>query len=88
MESLKEVKLYRPTSALQAHRGTLEGYFREHPPATTKEAMAKIEELTGIRRSPERTRHFLKGLGMACRQVGMVPAKVDQKQQEAFKKTR
>jgi len=88
LESLKEVKLYRPTSALQAHRGTLEGYFREHPPATTKEAMAKIEELTGIRRSPERTRHYLNSLGMACRQVGMVPAKVDQKQQEAFKKTR
>lgn len=88
LEALKEVKLYRPASELQVYRGTLEAYFREHPPATTKEAMAKIEELTGIRRSPDRVRHFLKGLGMACRKVGMVPAKADQEQQEAFKKTR
>jgi hypothetical protein len=32
-------------------------------------------------------RHFLKGLGMECRKVGMVPAKADWEQQEAFKKT-
>ena len=71
LEALKEVKFYRPASELQAYRGTLEAYFREHPPATAKEAMAKIEALTGIRRSPDRVRHFLKGLGMGCRKVGM-----------------
>jgi hypothetical protein len=30
------------------HKKTIEAYFREHPPASVKEAMAKIEELTGI----------------------------------------
>jgi transposase len=65
----------------------LEAYFREHPPATAKEAMAKLEELTGVRRSPDRVRVFLKRLGMDCRQVGMIPAKADGDQQEAFKKT-
>lgn len=87
LEALKEVKCYRPQSELQAYRGTLGAYFREHPPATAKEAMAKIEELTGVRRSPDRVRVFLKGLGMECRQVGMVPAKADPEQQETFKKT-
>lgn len=86
-EALKEVRCYRPESELQAYRGTLEKYFREHPPATAKEAMAKIEELTGVRRSPDRVRIFLKRLGMACRRVGMVPAKADGPRQEAFKKT-
>jgi transposase len=86
LEALKTVRFYRPASAFQAHRGTLEAHFRAHPPATAKEAMAKIEELTGIRRSPDRVRIFLKGLGMACRKVGMIPAKADVEQQETFKK--
>jgi len=86
LEALKAVHFYRPQSALQAHRGTLEAYFREHPPATAKEAMAKIEALTGVRRSPDRVRAFLKRLGMDCRQVGMIPAKADREQQAAFKK--
>ena len=87
LEALKEVRFYQPESELQAHRGTLEAYFREHPPATAKEAMAKIAELTGVRRRPDRVRHFLKGLGMDCRKVGMVPAKADLERQAAFKKT-
>lgn len=87
IEALKEVRCYRPQSELQAYRGTLETYFREHPPASAKEAMAKIEELTGVRRSADRVRVFLKGLGMAYRKVGMVPAKANLAQQEAFKKT-
>lgn len=87
LEALKEVRFYRPESELQAYRGTLEAYFREHPPATAKEAMTKIEQLTGVQRSPDRVRHFLKDLGMDCRKVGMVPAKADLERQEAFKKT-
>jgi transposase len=86
LEALKEIRWCRPQSELQAHRGTLEGYFRAHPPATAKEAMAKIEELTGVKRSEERVRVFLKGLGMDCRKVGMVPAKADVAVQEEFKK--
>jgi len=41
----------------------LEAYFREHPPASVKQAMATIETLTGVRRSPERVRLFLKRMG-------------------------
>lgn len=81
------MRFYRPESELQAYRGMREAYFRAHPPATAKEAMAKGEELTGVGRSPERVRRFLKRLGMKCRKVGMVPAKAEWEQQEAFKKT-
>ena len=85
LEALKAVGFYRPVSELEAYRGMLEAYFRAHPPATIKEAMEKIEHLTGVRRSEERVRVFLKALGMACRKVGMVPEKVDIEAQQAFK---
>ena len=60
LDQLKEVNLYRPTSALEAHTTTLEAYFRDHPPATIKEAQHEIETLTGIQRSETQVRSFLK----------------------------
>ncbi len=85
LEALKAVGFYRPVSELEAYRGTLEAYFRAHPPTTIKEAMAKIEHLTGVRHSEERVRVFLKAIGMTCRKLGMVPAKADVEAQQAFK---
>ncbi len=64
IEKLKEINFYRPSSQLEAYRGTLEDYFKAHPVATIAEAMSKIEEITGIKRSPGRVSHFLKSLGM------------------------
>jgi len=86
IESLKELTFYRPESELKAHEESIESYFRRHPPATIKEACAKIEELTGINRSDTQVRKFLKGLGMKFRKIGMIPAKADPKVQETFKK--
>jgi transposase len=60
VEKLKEVHFYRPESELQAHITSLEAYFREHPPATIKEAQSEIEALTGIKRSETQVREFLK----------------------------
>jgi len=86
IEPLKEVRLYRPVSELHTHRASLEAHFRAHPPASVKEAMATIEDLTGVRRSEGRVRECLKAIGMRCRKVGMVPAKADLDEQEAFQK--
>jgi len=47
---LKEVNFRKPQSELKQHTTTIEAYFHEHPPASVKEAMAMIEELTGIKR--------------------------------------
>ncbi len=69
-------------SELEQHRGTIEEYFREHPPAGMKEAMSVIEQLTGIRRSENRVRVYLKSIGMKRRKVGMIPAKADPEEQE------
>jgi len=87
IEALKTIRFYRPQSDLRIHQGTLEAHFRQHPPASAKQAMATIETLTGVRRSPDRIRVFLKHLGLKCRKVGMLPAKADVEAQEAFKTT-
>ncbi|OAD20496.1 transposase, IS630 family [Candidatus Thiomargarita nelsonii] len=86
LDKLKEVNFYQPQSALRQHRQTLDKYFREHPVASINEAIAKIEELTGIKRSPTRVRHFLKSIGLKCQKVGMIPSKADPDAQESFKK--
>lgn len=86
---LKELTFYRPQSELKQHQQSLETYFRAHPPKTLAQAAAKIEELTGMVRSREQVRQFLKGMGMSCRRVGVLPAKADAEAQEEFlKKTR
>ena len=86
VEGLKILKFRRPTSELMDHLGTLEDQFMEHPPASANEARAKIEELTGIRRSPTQVRKFLKQLGLRRLKVGCLPAKADPEQQREFKK--
>ena len=84
VERLKEVNFFRQKSELEQHRGTIEEYFREHPPTDMKEATAAVEQLTGIRRSENRVRIYLKSIGMKRRKVGMIPAEADPEKQERF----
>jgi len=77
MARLKELHLHRPPSDLAAHTVSWEAHFRADPPATIKAAQSEIETLTGMRRSETQVRHYLKTLGLRCRQVGMLPAKAD-----------
>ncbi len=86
VDALKEFRRSNSRGALDGRRTTPEAYFREHPPAIVKEAVAKIEEFTGIRRSETQVRKFLKSLGMRRLKVGYVPAKADPEEQERFKK--
>ena len=86
IDALRKVSFYKPSSDMEEYRGTLEAYFCEHPPATAKEAMAVIEKLTGLKRSPQRVRIFMKRIGLKCRKVGMMPAKADIQKQDEFKK--
>lgn len=86
IEKLKEVSFYKPQSEMMRYRGSIEAYFKEHPSASVKEAMAKIEEMTGIRRSENRVREFLKAIGMKRRKIGTIPAKADIEAQENFLK--
>lgn len=86
LERLKETHFYQPESELQAHAPTLEAHFREHPPATLKEAQDEIEQLTGVRRCETQVRQFLLRLGMRCRKVGMIPSKADPEEQATYLK--
>jgi len=87
LERVKTLHYYRPESELAAQQTTLEKHFKEHPPATIKEAAHEITELTGVKRSATQVRTFLKKMGMKCRKVGMLPAKADPDVQAAFKTT-
>jgi len=74
-----------PKSAeLDAHTTTLRDEFETRPPHTVQEAIERIEELTGIRRSPTQVRAWLKKQGFARRKTGQIPAKVDPEAQQRF----
>lgn len=60
IEKLKEINFYHTRSSMSEHVVKIEEWFRENPPATIKEASEKIRELTGIERSENRVRLFLK----------------------------
>jgi transposase len=60
LEKLKEVNYYRPESQLYPHMSSLESHFRDHPPASIKEAQSEIEAITGIKRSETQVAEFLK----------------------------
>ena len=85
LEKVTEINFYAPTSELEQHRHRLEVYFSEHPPATINEAMVKIQELTGLKRSPSVVGRFLSSLGMRPRKVGAIPSKADPEKQESFR---
>jgi transposase len=85
IEALKVLKFHQPVSALEEHSEKLKAEFAERPPQSINEAVERIEELTGIRRSPTQVRQFLKEtLGMKRLKVGQVPAKADPEEQQTF----
>jgi transposase len=87
IEALKVLQFHRPSSELEAHRESIEACLREHPPTTIPEAVKRIEELTGLKRSPTQVGIFLKKLGLKRLKTSGVPAKYDAQKQASFKKT-
>lgn len=60
IEKLKELNYSGSESKLDEHISSLEVYFREHPPASIKDAQSKIELITGVKRSETQIAEFLK----------------------------
>jgi len=87
IEALRRLQFYHPTSELEAHHDTLEAYFRDHPPATIPQAVKRIEQLTGLKRSPTQVNIFLKKVGLKRLKTYAIPAKCDVEHQATFKKT-
>ncbi|MCB9418651.1 MAG: IS630 family transposase [Ardenticatenaceae bacterium] len=84
IETLKELNFHQPKSDLDDHQDSLRQEFERRPPATIDEAVARIEKLTGLRRSPTQVAEFLKKLGLKRRKVGQIPAKADPEKQQEF----
>ena len=60
LERVRSLAWRGQTCALDEHLHSLEDYFIEHPPRSTREAQKDIERLTGIRRGLSQVRAFMK----------------------------
>jgi transposase len=74
---LKQISRTRwrgPKAVLLLHERSIEEYFWDHPPRSTKEAAKVIFEQTGVRRGLTRVRAFIKThLGLRYRKVAAIP---------------
>jgi transposase len=84
IEALKQLNFYQPQSELMAYEAQIRQAFTEKPPATVKEARARIEKLTKVSRSLSQIRVFMKKIGLKLRKLGQIPAKVDVAKQKEF----
>jgi len=71
-------------SELEKHSESLLAYFAKEPPHTIAQAVEKIEERTGIRRSPTQVRAWMIRHEMKYRKTGQIPAKADKEVQEEY----
>lgn len=83
VESVTFIDSNHPTSELETHRVSIVTEFQSRPPATAKEAASRIEKLTGVKRSEQRVRIFMRNLGMTFCKTAAIPAKADLEKQDA-----
>ena len=62
LERLRRLPWKGKPNELATHQASLEDYFLENPPRSTREAQAAIERETGVRRGLTQVRAFLKKL--------------------------
>jgi len=72
---------------LENHSVSILQSFTERPPMSACEAKSRIEELTGISRSPTQVRNFMKRQGLHFIKTGHIPAKADAEKQKEWVKT-
>lgn len=85
VEGLKPLHCKGQPSKLNEHTEAIVAALEEDPPATLKEAQARIETVTGLKRSLPQVRDFLQKNKIVRRKVKQIPAKADIEEQEAFK---
>lgn len=87
VDGLKRFDCEGTTSQLAGHADQIIEALVERPPRTLAEARQRIIELTGVERSREQVRQFLKRQGFKPLKVGSMPAKADVEVQADFKKS-
>src|SRR5262249_45908608 len=71
---VRRCKWRGPETALLSHERSVEAYFWDHPPRSTREAAKVILEQTGVRRGLTQVRAFLKDhLGLRYRKGAAIP---------------
>lgn len=87
IEELKELNYRGRENEMMERSASIEEYFTQNPPRSLKEARARIEEITGIRRSLPQIWKFFKKINFKYRKVHAVPgqALTAEKQEEQAK---
>lgn len=74
-------------SELDNHSDSILTSFQNAPPLSTAEAAERIKELTGISRSQQQVRAFMKRHGLKFIKCGHIPAKADNEKQHNWVET-
>jgi transposase len=84
-EALKELHYQGKPNLLRERKEEIVAHLKADPPATLKEAQARIKAVTGLERSLPQVRAFLHENQIRRRKVKQIPAKADVVAQERFK---
>ena len=82
LAALKTNNYGKGKSKLETHAATILAAFGATPPHSAAEAAQRIFEKTGVRRSTQQVRVFMKRHGLRYRKCGHVPAKADPEKQQ------
>jgi transposase len=83
LDRVRQFRWHKPSTALAEHTFSLEKHFWDHPPHSTRQAAAVIEQQTGLRRRLTQVRAFLKfHLGLRWTKVGSIPCPPRKEPQE------
>jgi transposase len=87
LSTVLEDRYYKPSSSLEPYWQCLRCSFEAAPVANAKEAMVRIESLTGVRLSESQARRCMKRLGLVLRKAAPMPGKIDPQMQFDFYQT-
>jgi transposase len=73
LDGLRQSNVHKAVSEMAAFADIIRASFEEQPVRTIAEACERIENLTGLRRSPTQVRKFLKGLGLKWQRMRAIP---------------
>jgi transposase len=85
LDALKQLNYQGQTSLLEKKKDEIIAVLEADPPATLKQAQAKMKEATGLERSLPQVSEFLQENKLIRRKVKQIPAKADVAAQEKFK---
>lgn len=71
-------------SEMENHSQSILQSFQNQPPLSAGEAAQRIKEISGLQRSPQQVRAFMKRHGLKCIKCGHIPSKADHEAQHQW----